>query len=74
MGTAGNTSTPAKYKGYAPANQDRAKAYAAVIYAETKLRWPGSVVRDRVFRNTRIPDPGSRIPVYRSTGLSNLLL
>ena len=29
-------STPAKYKGYAPANPDRAKAYAAVIYAETK--------------------------------------
>jgi len=28
--------TPAKYKGYAPANPDRAKAYAAVIYAETK--------------------------------------
>lgn len=29
-------STPAKYKGYAAANADRAKAYAAVIYAETK--------------------------------------
>ena len=29
-------STPAKYKGYAPANPERAKAYAAVIYAETK--------------------------------------
>ncbi len=29
-------STPAKYKGYAPANADRAKAYAAVIYSETK--------------------------------------
>ncbi len=29
-------STPAKYKGYAPPNADRAKAYAAVIYAETK--------------------------------------
>jgi len=29
-------STPAKYKGYAAANPDRAKAYAAVIYAETK--------------------------------------
>jgi hypothetical protein len=29
-------STPAKYKGYAPANADRAKAYAAVIYGETK--------------------------------------
>ncbi len=28
--------TPAKYKGYAPANPDRAKAYAAIIYAETK--------------------------------------
>ncbi len=29
-------STPAKYKGYAPPNADRAKAYAAVIYSETK--------------------------------------
>ena len=29
-------STPAKYKGYAPANADRAKAYAKVIYDETK--------------------------------------
>ena len=29
-------STPAKYKGYAPANPERAKAYAAVIYSETK--------------------------------------
>ena len=29
-------STPAKYKGYAPANPERAKAYAAVIYGETK--------------------------------------
>ena len=29
-------STPAKYKGYAPANPDRAKAYAKVIYDETK--------------------------------------
>lgn len=29
-------STPAKHKGYAPPNADRAKAYAAVIYSETK--------------------------------------
>jgi glyoxylase-like metal-dependent hydrolase (beta-lactamase superfamily II) len=29
-------STPAKYQGYAPPNADRAKAYAAVIYGETK--------------------------------------
>lgn len=29
-------STPAKYVGYAPANADRAKVYAAIIYAETK--------------------------------------
>lgn len=29
-------STPAKYKGYAAANADRAKAYAKVIYDETK--------------------------------------
>ena len=29
-------STPAKYKGYAPANPERAKAYAKVIYDETK--------------------------------------
>lgn len=33
---AASWSTPAKYKGYAPANADRAKAYAKVIYDETK--------------------------------------